>query len=329
MKKILEYLFDHQYLTSSEAHKILGQISEGKYNVHEISAFLTVFRMRNISIEELKGFKDCLSERCLSVNLHDFDPIDLCGTGGDGKDTFNISTLASFVVAGAGYKVAKHGNYGVSSSCGSSNVMEYLGYQFTNDADKLNRQIDKSGICILHAPLFHPAMKEVAPVRKNIGVRTFFNMLGPMVNPSFPKKQLVGVYSLQLQRYYKYIYEQENVSYRIIHSIDGYDEISLTDKAKVISPTREYMLHPKDLVDQKLNPAEIKGGQDVQSSARIFKDILAGKGTDAQNAVVIANAALAIQCYNPESNLAESADQARESLESGKAYASLNKLLSL
>ncbi len=329
MKKILEKLFNQQYLSKEQAHKILGEISEGRYNPYEISAFLTVFKMRNITVDELTGFRNCLIERCISIDLKEFDPTDLCGTGGDGKDTFNVSTLASFVVAGAGYKVAKHGNYGVSSSCGSSNVMEYLGYQFTNDADKLKQQIDKSGICFLHAPLFHPAMKEVAPIRKNIGVRTFFNMLGPMVNPSFPKKQLVGVFSLQLQRYYKYIYEQEDVAYRIVHSLDGYDEISLTEPAKVISPEKEFLLSPTEITKKKIATSDLIGGKSIKESAKLFTKILDRQGTDAQNAVVIANAAMAIQCFHTNQEYAESLSIARKSLESKNAQNAFKTLLSI
>ena len=329
MKQILELLFNQQSLSKSQAESILGDISEGKYNPHEISSFLTVFKMRNITVDELMGFRNCLQNRCIKINLSEFDPIDLCGTGGDGKDTFNISTLASFVVAGAGYNVAKHGNYGVSSSCGSSNVMEYLGYQFTSDPDKLKKQIDKSRICFLHAPLFHPAMKEVAPIRKELGVPTFFNMLGPMVNPSFPKKQLVGVFSLQLQRYYKYIYEQENTSYRIVHSLDGYDEISLTGPAKIISPEKEFLLTPEKVTSEEISAEHLYGGKNVKESAELFIDILSGKGTAAQNAAVIANAAMAIQCCDTNQSYSDSLEIATRSLNNNSAFQSFKKLLSL
>ena len=329
MKKILESLFKQQFLSREQAKTILGEISEGKYNVCEISAFLTVFKMRNITVEELTGFRDCLRERCISIDLTEFDPVDLCGTGGDGKDTFNVSTLASFIVAGAGYKVAKHGNYGVSSTCGSSNVMEFLGYQFTNNKDKLKKQIDQSGICFLHAPLFHPAMKEVAPIRKSIGVRTFFNMLGPMVNPSFPQKQLVGVFSLQLQRYYKYIYEEGNISYRIVHSLDGYDEISLTSPAKIIAPQKEFLLNPEAVTKNKVTPDQLAGGKDVEESAKLFVKILKGEGTTSQNAAVIANAAMAIQCFQNTANYQESLAAARQSLESKAALQSFKTLVSI
>lgn len=327
MKKILERLFLHQTLSRNEARQILGEISEAKYHPNEVSAFLTVFRMRNITVEELSGFRDSMKERALSMDLSDFNPVDLCGSGGDGKDTFNISTLASFVTAGAGVKVAKHGNYGVSSSCGSSNVMEYLGYQFTNNPDQLKYQIDKSGICFLHAPLFHPAMKNVAPIRKSMGVRTFFNMLGPMVNPSSPKNQMVGVYSLELQRYYKYIYENEDVSYRIVHSMDGYDEISLTGPAKIMSPDAEYILEPEVFSKEKIIPQQLFGGETVKESAEIFLKILDGEGTYAQNMAVVANSALAIQAVHAEKSLEECKFMALESLESKQAQKSLKTLI--
>ncbi len=328
MKKILERLFHHQKLSREEAKDILGFISEGKFSACEVSAFLTVFRMRSITVDELCGFRDGMIERCIPIDLGEFNPVDLCGTGGDGKDTFNISTLASFVTAGAGIKVAKHGNYGVSSSCGSSNVMEHLGYQFTNQTDLLKQQIDKSGICFLHAPLFHPSMKNVAPIRREIGVKTFFNMLGPMVNPASPKNQMVGVYSLELQRYYKYIYEQENKNYRIVHSMDGYDEISLTAPTKVISPKKEYMLSPDLISKEKINPVDLMGGKTVAESANIFTRILNGEGTYAQNRAVIANAAMAIKALHSEKSFEDCLNMAQESLESKKAQQALKTLIS-
>ncbi|NPD46705.1 MULTISPECIES: anthranilate phosphoribosyltransferase [unclassified Lentimicrobium] len=328
MKMILERLFQQQKLSREEAKEILGFISEGKYNTSEVSAFLTVFRMRSITVDELSGFRDGMIERCIPINLDEFNPVDLCGTGGDGKDTFNISTLSSFITAGAGLKVAKHGNYGVSSSCGSSNVMEHLGYKFTNQIDILKQQIDKSGICFLHAPLFHPSMKNVAPIRRDIGVKTFFNMLGPMVNPASPKNQMVGVYSMELQRYYKYIYEQENKNYRIVHSMDGYDEISLTAPTKVISPDKEYMLSPEIISKEKINPEDLKGGKTVAESAKIFTSILNGEGTYAQNRAVIANAAMAINAVHSEKSFEDCLNMAQESLESKKAQQALKTLIS-
>jgi len=284
--------------------------------------------MRSISVKELEGFRDALLELCIHINLDEFDPIDLCGTGGDNKDTFNISTLASFVTAGAGIKVAKHGNYGVSSKCGSSNVMEYLGIKFSNDEGFLKKCIEKAGICILHAPLFHPAMKNVAPIRKELAVKTFFNMLGPMVNPSFPKNQIVGVFSLELARVYGYIYQNSNKNFNIIHSLDGYDEVSLTGSTKLISNSKEELIEPKDFGLTVLNKEEIKGGNSIESSAKIFFNVLSGKGTNAQNQVVCANSALAIATkmnITPK----EGYKKAEESLVSGNAMRSLISLQKL
>ena len=235
MKQILNRLINQESISAEEARNVLVNISEGQYNQSQIASFLTVYMMRNITLEELKGFRDALLDLCIPVDISEFNAIDLCGTGGDGKDTFNISTLASFITAGAGVKVAKHGNYGVSSASGSSNVMEALGVKFTNNIDVLKNTIDKAGICVMHAPLFHPAMKNVAPIRRELGVKTFFNMLGPMVNPAFPKNQMVGVFNLELQRLYGYLYQNTDKNYSIVHALDGYDEISLTGKTKIIT----------------------------------------------------------------------------------------------
>ena len=294
MKSILNRLIEHEILNKKESKEILYNIADGKYNASQVSAFLTVYMMRSISVKELEGFRDALLELCLRINLEEFNPIDLCGTGGDNKDTFNISTLASFVTAGAGISVAKHGNYGVSSNCGSSNVMEYLGVKFSNNESFLKRCIDEAGICILHAPLFHPAMKNVAPIRKELAVKTFFNMLGPMVNPSFPKNQIVGVFSLELARIYGYLYQNSNKNFTIIHSLDGYDEISLTGSTKIISNSKEKLIEPKNFGLSILTKEQIKGGVSIESSAKIFLNVLAGKGTNAQNQVVCANSAIAI-----------------------------------
>ena len=329
MKQILQNLFEHKALSRDEAEQVLKDIAAGKYNHSQIASFLTVYRMRTITVEELSGFRDALLELCLPVDLSDFNTIDMCGTGGDGKDTFNISTLASFIVAGAGEKVAKHGNYGVSSSCGSSNVMEYLGYRFTNDQDVLQKQIDKAGICVLHAPLFHPAMKSVGPVRKDMGVKTFFNMLGPLVNPSFPQNQLVGVYDLELARLYNYMLQTSDKNYTIIHSLDGYDEISLTGDFKVISNYGEMILSPENLRMPTVKPEQISGGNSIPEAAKIFTDILDGKGTKEQNSVVIANAAFGLQCIDHNKPLEEHIDRAKDSLMSGKARKALKTLLSI
>ncbi|AUC80710.1 anthranilate phosphoribosyltransferase [Lacinutrix sp. Bg11-31] len=328
MKQILNRLINHENISSLEARNVLVNISEGKYNQSQIASFLTVFMMRSITLEELKGFRDALLELCIPVNLSDFNAIDLCGTGGDGKDTFNISTLSSFVTAGAGVKVAKHGNYGVSSASGSSNVMEALGIHFSNKSDFLKYSIDQAGICVLHAPLFHPAMKHVAPIRKELGVKTFFNMLGPMVNPSFPKNQMVGVFNLELQRLYGYLYQNTDKNYSIVHALDGYDEISLTGETKIISNNSETILSPSDLKVDQIEQSEIFGGTSVKEAAKIFKSIIKGKGTEAQNNVVCANAGLAIATVNKISHQ-DGFQLAKESLESGRAKASLQRLIEL
>ncbi|CAM4232208.1 anthranilate phosphoribosyltransferase [Gillisia hiemivivida] len=328
MKHILNRLINHETISKQEAREVLVNISKGEYNESQIAAFLTVYMMRSITIDELEGFRDGLLELCLSVDLSAYNAIDLCGTGGDGKDTFNISTLSSFVTAGAGIKVSKHGNYGVSSISGSSNVMEYLGVKFTNKADFLERCIDKAGICVLHAPLFHPAMKNVAPIRKSLAVKTFFNMLGPMVNPAFPKNQLVGVFSLELARMYGYLYQNTDKNFTILHALDGYDEISLTGATKTISNATEGILEPSDFGVETLNASEISGGDSIESSAKIFLNILNGKGTTPQNNVVCANAGMAIAtstgCSPKEGFL-----KAQESLNSGMALKSLKKLQEL
>jgi len=328
MKQILNRLINQENISSEEAKQVLVNISKGDYNQSQIASFLTVFMMRSITIEELFGFRDALLELCIPVDLKGYEAIDLCGTGGDGKDTFNISTLASFVTAGAGVNVAKHGNYGVSSACGSSNVMEHLGIKFTSDKDFLKHSLDEAGICVLHAPLFHPAMKNVAPIRRELGVKTFFNMLGPMVNPSFPKHQLVGVFNLELLRMYGYLYQNTDKNYTILHALDGYDEISLTGPTKVIRNDSEYIINPEDFGLENLNQSEIHGGNSVTTSAKIFTHILKGQGTDSQNNVVCANAAMAISTVTKKS-IEDSFELAKESLLGGKAKQSFDKLVKL
>jgi anthranilate phosphoribosyltransferase len=329
MKNILNRLINHETLESEEAKQILLNISSNTmYNPSQIVSFLTVFMVRSITLNELIGFRDALLELCIPINLSNFNTIDLCGTGGDGKDTFNISTLASFVVAGSGVHVAKHGNYGVSSACGSSNVMEYLGIKFSNDEDFLNRSMDKAGICVLHAPLFHPAMKHIAPIRRELGVKTFFNILGPMVNPSFPKNQMVGVFNLELLRLYSYLYQNTDKNYSIIHALDGYDEISLTGKTKVISNNSELLFSPEDLGISTIKQEAIYGGNTVEDAAKIFKAVIQGQGTEAQNNVVCANAGLAIATAKQVSHK-QGFELAKESLLSGKARKSLETLIEL
>lgn len=328
MKQILNRLINQESISSEEAKNVLVNISEGQYNQSQIASFLTVYMMRSITLEELQGFRDALLELCIPIDLSDFNAIDLCGTGGDGKNTFNISTLSSFVTAGAGVKVAKHGNYGVSSGSGSSNVLEALGVKFTNNSDVLKRCIEKAGICVMHAPLFHPAMKNVAPIRRELGVKTFFNMLGPMVNPSFPKNQMVGVFSLELQRLYGYLYQQTDKNYSIVHALDGYDEISLTGNTKIISNHSETMLSPIDLGVETLNEVDIFGGNTVEEAAKIFLDVIHGQGIEAQNNVVCANAGLAIATVKNISHN-EGFELAKQSLENGNAKQSLETLIEI
>lgn len=328
MKAILNRLINHETISREEARTVLINISRGNYNHSQIAAFLTVYMMRSITIEELEGFRDALLELCIPVDLNGHETIDLCGTGGDGKDTFNISTLASFVTAGAGVAVTKHGNYGVSSTCGSSNVLEYLGIAFTNEQDQLRRALDKAGICILHAPLFHPAMKEVAPIRRELAVKTFFNMLGPMVNPAFPKNQMVGVFNLELARIYGYLYQNTDKNYTILHALDGYDEVSLTGPVKVIGNSSEKVLQADDLGMKILQPEEIAGGKSIEENAQIFMNILKGEGSEAQNSVVCANAALAIATATGK-DLTSATSLAYESLRSGKALERFTTLKNL
>jgi anthranilate phosphoribosyltransferase len=326
MKEILNRLFEHQSLDKATAKEILIKLAKGEYNNSQVAAFLTVYLMRSITVDELEGFREAMLELCVRVDLSAYDVIDLCGTGGDGKNTFNISTLASFVTAGAGQPVAKHGNNSVSSVCGSSNVLAHFGFQFTNNVDKLKQSVEENGICFLHAPLFHPAMKNVAPIRKELGVKTFFNMLGPMVNPAFPNNQLVGVFNLELARLYGYLYQQLNKDFVILHSLDGYDEISLTGGFKAITNSGEKILYPEDLQLSRHQEQDLAGGNSVEDAAEIFKNILQGTGTKAQNEAVIANAAMAIQ-VGKNVDLPEAVSMAQESLASGKAMKVFKKMI--
>ena len=329
MKELLYYLFEYKKLTIEEAEAVLLEIAEGKFSDAEIAAFITVFNMRTITIDELAGFRNALLKNCLSVDLSDFNTIDLCGTGGDGKDTFNISTLSAFVIAGAGASVAKHGNYAASSGCGSSNVMEYLGYKSSNHPDKLRKELDQCGITFLHAPLFNPGLKNVAPVRRALRLKTFFNMLGPLVNPGKPQNQIVGVFSLELARMYNYLYQKSNVNYCIIHSLDGYDEISLTGDFKALTNSSDRMYSPSDLGMAILKPEELAGSGDIPGTAAIFRDVMNGKGTQAQNSVVIANSAMALATYFPGKGIEECIELAKSSLTEGKALQVLNQLIAL
>lgn len=322
-------MFEHKTLTRQQATEALLGIGRGQYNEHEITAFMTVYLMRTITIDELMGFQQALLELCVPVSLGSVETIDIVGTGGDGKNTFNISTLACFIVAGAGQPVAKHGNYGASSVSGASNVMEALGYKFSNSSHKLKREVEEVGICFMHAPLFHPALKTVAPIRKNLGMRTFFNMLGPMVNPAAPAYQLVGVFNLEMARLYNYMLQQSGKPFTIIHGLDGYDEISLTNDTKVITNAGEQVMTPIELGKRLVMAADISGGNTTEDAAKIFTRIIKGQGTFAQNAVVLANAAMALHCTGKYSSFNQAYNQAVDSLESGRAQEALNKLIAL
>ena len=330
MKKILQYLFEHKTLAREQAKDVLTRISRGEYNESEIAAFITVFLMRSITIDELQGFRDALLELCVcGWDLEGQEIIDIVGTGGDGKNTFNISTLSCFIVAGTGNKVAKHGNYGASSISGASNVMEQLGYKFKNDQSRLRREVEFANICFLHAPLFHPALKTVGPIRKNLGIRTFFNMLGPMVNPAFPATQLVGVYNLEMARVYNYLLQQTGGRFTIIHGLDGYDEISLTGDTKVITNRGEKIMTQEELGSRMVYSTDIYGGNTVEEAAKIFTRILKVEGSWAQNAVVLANAAMALHATGLYAGYEEAYYAAVDSLESGRAYGALEKLIAL
>ena len=326
MKKILEKLFEHNYLEYEQSKRVLKEISSKKYNNSQVASFLTVFKMRNPSVQEIEGFRDALLDLCVKIDLSsDFETIDLCGTGGDGKNTFNISTISSFVVAGAGYKVTKHGNYGVSSSCGSSDVLQQLGIKLSNDDGYLKKCLDKGNFCYLHAPLFHPAMKNVAGVRRELEFKTFFNILGPLVNPLQPKNQLCGVYNLEISRLYGYVFENSKKNYSILYSLDGYDEISLTSDFMKISRNDSTINSPDYFGFNKINPDEIKGGESIKDSASIFTKILENEATKSQTDVVLANSAIAIQTITNKT-IDECLSIAKQSIDSGSALNCLKRI---
>jgi anthranilate phosphoribosyltransferase len=327
MKVILEKLFEHKRLTKQEAKRILINMAQNQYNEAQIAAFITVYLMRSVSVEEMQGFRAALLELCIPIHFDNQDTIDVCGTGGDGKNTFNISTLSAFVLAGAGYKVTKHGNSSVSSACGSSDVLQFLGAKFTNDQTILERKLEKANICYLHAPLFHPALKTVGPIRKQLGIKTFFNMLGPLVNPAQPKYQMTGVFNLELARLYQYIFQETHKKYAIVYALDGYDEISLTGDFKLKMNEKEQIIAPETLGKALLQPIDLFGGDTVEEAADIFVRILTGIGTKAQNDTVAVNAGVAIHCIHPEKSLQDCIAEAEESLISKKALQQFKQFL--
>ena len=327
MKAILNRLYNHEKLSRSEAKKVLIDIASEKYNDAHLASFMTVFMMRPISVDELSGFRDALKELSIKIDLSDYNTIDIVGTGGDGKDTFNISTITSFIVAGTGQKVAKHGNYSVSSQSGSSDMLASFGYQFTNDESTLRAHLENANICFLHAPKFHPAMKAVGPTRKALALKTFFNMLGPLVNPSSPKNQLLGTFNLEIARLYNYILQEEDINYGIIHALDGYDEISLTNGFKLFTKNGEQIVNPEDLGQKRIQQSEIFGGNSVSDAAKIFKTIIEGNGTEAQNNVVLTNAAFALKIIDETKSFETAFSQAKDSLFGLKAKQTLEKLV--
>lgn len=329
MKHILLKLLDYQYLTREESRELLTAIVNGEVPEAQLSAIITTFLMRSISVDEVLGFREALMEMRTQIDLSDYRAVDIVGTGGDGKNTFNISTTASFVVAGAGYPVVKHGNYGATSVSGSSNAMEQQGVKFTTDSDVLRKSLDQASIAYLHAPLFSPALKAVAPARKSLGVRTFFNVLGPLVNPVEPEYQLLGVYNLSLSRLYRYIYQANNKKFSIVHSMDGYDEISLTGDFKVISNYGEHLYHPEELGIDRIKESDIYGGSTIKEAVAIFNNVLSGNGTKAQTDVVMLNAAFAIQLMEEDKKIEECIEIARESIQAKKALKSLNTFIEI
>lgn len=329
MKNILTRLFNSERLTRDEARKLMLELTAGHCNDSQIASLLTVYQMRTVDVEEFIGFREGLLETRVHVDFSPYSPIDIVGTGGDGKNTFNISTCACFVVAGAGYKVAKHGNYGATSVSGASNVIENHGVKFTNDNDRLRRSLEECNIAYMHAPLFNPAMKNVAPVRKALQVRTLFNLLGPVVNPCLPKHQLLGVADLSQMRLYNNVFQSLGIDFAVVSSLDCYDEISLTDKFKVETNRYEMVRSAADFDMRKVDPRELYGGTTPTEASEIFDNVLSNHSTKAQKDVVVINAAFAIQVLDQSLPIAECIAKARESIDSGAALDTLKRFIAI
>jgi anthranilate phosphoribosyltransferase len=313
-------------LSVIESRNLMLAIGTGGYSNEYLAALLTALSIRGLSVDLLDGFSSAALELATPVNLGDDGLIDLCGTGGDGKGSFNISTTVAFVLAGAGYRIAKHGNVGVSSSCGSSNVLEALGINLSSDEERLKRSLEASGVCFLHAPLFHPAFKSLAPIRKELGFRTIFNALGPLINPAQISFQYSGVYSRELQRLYSYLLTRRGRNFAVIHSIDGFDEISLTTTARVATKAGLMELSPSNLQSRRLEPFEIAGAESPRESAKLIEEILGNRSPDGPKACVVANAAVAAWCYHENNgDIREYLELARESIDSGRALAVLRR----
>lgn len=330
IKAIFNRLLNHEELKREETKELLIAITRGELNDAEIAALLTAIQMRGISVEELLGFRDGILATGVPVPLDCDRYIDVVGTGGDRKNTFNISTTACFVIAGAGYKVAKHGNYAATSVSGASNVIKNHGVNFTADLDKLNRSINECGIVYLHAQLFAKAMKFVGAIRKALPFPTFFNLLGPIINPSKPQCQLLGVANLDQMRLYQQVYQKIGIDYGIVNSIDGYDEISLTGPFKVTTAAYERVFKPADLGFDIAKPEEIQAGATEEEAKDIFDNVLANKALPAQKNIVLANAAFGIQVYEKgKKTIEECIEIARESIDSGKALSTFKKFVKL
>lgn len=328
--QIFNRLLNHEELQREETKNLLVAITQGELNDPEIAALLTAIQMRGITVEELLGFRDGILETGVPVPLHCDRYIDVVGTGGDRKNTFNISTTACFVIAGAGYKVAKHGNFSATSVSGASNVIKNHGVMFTDDADKLNRSLDECGIVYLHAQLFAKAMKFVGAIRKALPFPTFFNLLGPIINPSKPQCQLLGVANLNQMRLYQQVYQRIGIDYGIVNSIDGYDEISLTSDFKVTTNDYERVFKPADLGFDIARPEELVGGATEEEAAQIFDAVLQGTALQAQKNIAMANAAFAIQVLEKgKKSIEECIDIARESLDSGKALSTFRRFVEI
>jgi len=326
MKQILEKLLNHEYLTREEMKQILIGITQSEYNDAQITALLTALQMRGVTVDELLGFRDGILETGVPAILNCDRYIDVVGTGGDRKNTFNISTTSCFVIAGAGYKVAKHGNYAATSVSGASNVIQQHGVTFTADLDKLNRSLDEAGIVYLHAQLFARAMKFVGPIRKALQFPTVFNLLGPLVNPSQPQCQLLGVANLDQMRLYSNVFQKIGIDYAIVNSIDGYDEISLTGDFKVSTKEYERVFSPAEIGFGIAKPEELVGGATQEEAAQIFDAVLENRALPAQKNIVLANAAFGIQVLEKgQKSIEECIEIARESIDSGRALATFRK----
>lgn len=326
MKRDIEAICDGKTLSAEEARDLLCRLVSEDVSSANIAALLTALRSRGITVELLEGFSQGLLDLAVPVNLGGDDFLDLCGTGGDGKRTFNISTTVAFVVAAAGYRVAKHGNNAVSSSCGSSNVLQALGVPLHGDVDNLRRGFERNGICFIHAPLFHPALKRVALVRQELGFRTIFNALGPLVNPARPRFQLSGVYSLELQRLYSYLLQRRGDRFAVVHTLDGHDEVSLTAPTRLRSSLGEVDLTPESFGLRGVSAEELMAPAEIDQCAKLIVQILECRGTTAQEAVVVANAALVMRAYDGGGELPEYVERARTAIHSGAARAVLTRV---